>query len=411
MTLSLLRVDTYFSVYVDPRDRWATPITRVNATYPAPWSLEAALRLQRALSCDVTDLQETLRPIVITRHPHWSPVDGLNQCSDCEDIGEDFTYVLSLPVCDSCRDNYFYCSGCEDYTTSETYWVDDIGSDLCDACRSDLPWCDECDTRVSHDHDCPNAETQCDCEAPRQSFTFAGLTPDTPHAVSLPEGVLSDEGRAAIRSYLYGHGPANASYLVEDLEPVWMTKRGTFAKRLGSAAHKAGITLSPELLSEVGNLFRAHSGGSDVRIDVTRDFSKGADYFYNSDSCWFNGGEYAPSLCWLKASSGIGLRTIGRNEWDVHGRAWVLPVTVDADGRFASCHENDADAWVVFNGYGDLEGYAGARIVAALTRLSYTKVSLHVSGAYVNGESGYLVGSPELVATRPEVEIREFSRC
>jgi hypothetical protein len=59
-----------------------------------------------------------------------------------------------------------------------------------------------------------------------------------------------------------------------------------------------------------------------------------------------------------------------------------------------------AHAFMVFNGYGNLSGYAPARILAHMAGMTYRKVtftrSMDNGEMYVNGDAGYLVAAEEL---------------
>ena len=54
------------------------------------------------------------------------------------------------------------------------------------------------------------------------------------------------------------------------------------------------------------------------------------------------------------------------------------------------------DAYIVFNGYGELSGYAGARIVASMNGMTYRKIDFSAEPMYVNNASGYLVAPEEI---------------
>jgi len=77
------------------------------------------------------------------------------------------------------------------------------------------------------------------------------------------------------------------------------------------------------------------------------------------------------------------------------GRAWIQPL--DENLEPISDLDN-AVAYLVYNGYGDLEGYVGTRIVAYMTSKSYRKIGLNIYGQFVNGDSGYLVADEAICA-------------
>jgi hypothetical protein len=294
-------------------------------------------------------------------HDDWySGIDGERYCGLC--------YSDTFTSCDECGDEI---------------WRDD--SHYADWCE--LVMCASCY------HDAESERNGCTCEAPNMRFRFpangAGtVCQDERLDVTLPSGTISDEGLAEIR-YLVTRDlecPLGIDHIWGDLGDQWQGKRGNYTRRLSSALHKAGgYKLSAEALSKVGNIARQHSSdGSEWAIEFTRDLNLPAEDFYHEDSCWWQ--SYSKSRCALKNWGGIGMRTFG--EWGgVEGRAWVQPL--DADMRPTHDAAN-AHAYVVYNGYGDLSGYAAARIVAHLTGRTYRKVGFSADPQYVNA-GGYLI--------------------
>jgi hypothetical protein len=238
----------------------------------------------------------------------------------------------------------------------------------------------------------------------------------------LAQGVVSDEGVQEIRTYLHKRSRALfrdsgalvwtpeyketlqslaevfslAGQLAHSLDQRAVTREGTFVKRLGKALYKHdGSKLPADALSQVGNYVGAHSRGSDVSVELTRDFNLGAEAFYHEDSCWYSNGDYAKSLCALKSNHGIGLRSFS-NQWNVSGRAWILPVSIDSASR--AVPSTTPNAYIVFNGYGDLDGYSGARVVSQLTGMTYKRISFNVDAMYINNDSGYLVAPEDIAA-------------
>jgi hypothetical protein len=62
-----------------------------------------------------------------------------------------------------------------------------------------------------------------------------------------------------------------------------------------------------------------------------------------------------------------------------------------------------ADGFVIFNGYGDLEEFAPARIMCEITGLPYKKINFDggseddsEDAMYINNESGYLIAEDSL---------------
>ena len=131
--------------------------------------------------------------------------------------------------------------------------------------------------------------------------------------------------------------------------------------------------------------------------------------------------------------SAFGMRTfkteVGYNNVEyrnVTGRAWVMPLKLTGKNQPGPRDPNlcsdpvccpppepvagapalaptfdtmTPDAFIVFNGYGDLSGYGPARIMAHMAGMTYRKVAFTCSPMYVNGEQGYLV-APEALAEK-----------
>lgn len=237
--------------------------------------------------------------------------------------------------------------------------------------------------------------THC-CVSPMRKFQIphgdGTLANEKRASVSLPAGTISTEGIDTITNYIYRYGMYSlaqdvARYLLGD---QWVTERGNFAKRLRQWAHeKHGTKLGENLLSEVGNIARTHSAGVDLRVAVTRNLNLPARSFVNDDSCWWQP-DYRESRCAFKTNGGFGLRSFARG---VGGRAWVFPV----DGYNRPIFDTlNAAGFVVFNGYGNLEGVTGARVMAHITGMTYQRIGFRVhldgeEGMQINGYSGYLL--------------------
>lgn len=303
------------------------------------------------------------------------------QCYDCDDLVSDFSFVNGDDcVCRRCLDNnYGYCDECE------TYYHHDSSD---------------------HDHD----DSDCDCSPPVIGFAMPNgdetLRNDTRIRVSLPAGFLDDEGVGRVKDYLRREGEYDAARLVEGLGREWQTSEGNLTKRLSRALYKHnGGKLTPTMLSAVGNIASEHSRGSDFHIEITRDLNMSPGDFAHEGSCWW--GEYNAGRCALKTNGGFGLRTFHAEYDDVAGRAWVMPLRVTPTGNLIPTFDAEgADAFVVFNGYGELEGYNPARIVAHLAGMTYRKIGFSASHMWVNNDSAYLVGSEDIVQPHTDGSLR-----
>jgi hypothetical protein len=331
-------------------------------------------------------------------------------CGRCSTIvRDDDSYSTyggnSDSVCNRCyEDHYSTCERCEDVVrcddmntlSGDYYW--------CDNCRDYAAhWCDDCDSYVRDDDDCdhePDPSAGCShggCEAPHLDFHFLAngdgtVGNDERLTVELPAGAISDEGIFAITQVVWAAVTGDARYGVErivgGLEPVWQTKQGNFTRRLSSALYKEHKAKLPaETISEVGNIAKAHTlTTSTWNIEFTRDLNQSASEFSNDESCWWQ--SYAYSRCALKSWGGLAIRTFADEYGYLTGRAWVQPLNSDMQPTHDALN---AFAFVVYNGYESLEGYAAVRILAHLTGRTYRKVALSINGQYVNNNSGYLV--------------------
>lgn len=306
-----------------------------------------------------------------------------------------------MDVCDSCLNSWTQCSGCDDHYSPDDMCGTLGGNLVCESCRdSDYSYCEDCDGYYpdddgeSHDH---HGDDGC-CESPQREFTIRNdgespLKNDTRVTVTLPKGVISPEGIKEIRYYLQDKSYYDVSYDLGKLDARWQTKEGNFTRRLSSLAYKTyGTKLPPEVLSKVGCIARDHSGQVDTEIEVTRDLNQPAGYFYHSDSCWW--GSYSESRCALKTSGGFGMLSFWND--DVSGRAWVMPLRLRDGKLYPTFDTVTPDAFVVFNGYGDLNGYTAARIMAHMSGWTYRKIDFECRPMYVNS-GGYLI-APENIA-------------
>lgn len=350
---------------------------------------------------------------------------NIEWCENCEEPTDGATAVLvsggDAYACQSCYDSdYRSCDDCGDVTHYENFSYTLSGESVCDSCRDNsYSYCEECD---GYYHDSDSGEHShggCDCGPPSLSVTMRNgdsvLTEDERVSVSLPAGVISDEGMSQIANLVRNHYYSlsadtdeaaeergkwwTLSYDVPTMDAQWQTKEGNFTKRLSKLAHKSyALKFPADLLTKVGNIARDNSNGSDIAVELTRDLNLPAEDFYHEDSCWWQ--SYSESRCALKTNGGIGMRTFGGyggNE--VTGRAWIMPLRVTGeDGALRPTFDaRTADAYMVFNGYGDLSGYTPARVVAGMAGMTYRKVGFDCSPMYVNNGSGYLVASEEVI--------------
>lgn len=400
----------------DGRDKDGTPrknILSSDLDLPGIWQ-EFAGTQRRFL--------EHLREITITP----DDIDDVTFCWQCgiPNWEEETSAVRgdnNTRVCEACSNDFVECVQCGDlYPESETQ--ETLGEDtVCDGCRENsYQWCEDCngwyptDDEAEHTHSSDDNSARC-CISPQRKFTLRNdgcepLANDTRTEITLPAGTISTEGLDAISSYLRHEsnntrrsdcGRATKLYdLAYDLSPLgdlWQTKTGNYAKRLSSYAYKQyALKLTPEIMSQVGVIAREHSNPVSVTIAATRDLNLSAADFYHDDSCWWQ--SYSYSRCTLKTNGGFGLRSFTARG-TVSGRAWVMPLRQDPRGRLAPTFDTiTPDAFIVFNGYGELSGYTAPRLLAHMAGYTYRKVGFDCESMYINA-GGYLV-APEDIAQK-----------
>ena len=373
-------------------------------TYPVPFTLQDAY--DEATAQDVDD--ETFRTEaerILSRTVYT--------CEDCDQLSfeDDGTYVYDGDrfVCASCWDNYSSCDSCGYTAYSDSFRYVPNEGDYCESCFNDqFRYCEDCDEYVRADGHDDHEPENCECDAPHLHFTFPAnghgtIAQDERLTVTLPAGAISPEGIQAIIATVHeateGLSCGYVADVVTALEPTWQTARGNFTRRLSSALYKAHkVKLLPATISAIGNVAREHSSSdSSYDVEVTRNLNLPAEDFYHEDSCWWQ--SYSAGRCALKNWGGLGIRTFD-DHGTVTGRAWVLPLTED----LRPTHDTMTPAaYVVYNGYGNLEGYVATRIVAYLAGMTYRKVSLTLRPMFVNGSKGYLVSTEETCQSTPEV--------
>jgi hypothetical protein len=341
---------------------------------------------------------------------HDDPEDcprALIECGEC-DTEHERDGDCPREWCDNCdafhdRDRWgniecpgWYCESCEEH------------HDYGDECP--YPYCEDCGEHHGEYDGCPAG---CDCTSPRLSFTIrndgeAPLASDTRTEIGLPADEISDTGLAEIRACLLrawrdsGHDYRDcnvelhslANSFADALGCQWQTRQGNYTKRLSRHAYQnhGGLKLSQEVMSEIGTIARDHSKASAFEIDVTRDLNRPAEDFYHDGSCWW--GSYSESRCALKSNGGFGLRSFQGQS--VSGRAWVMPLRKESGGLVPTLDTMTPDAFIVFNGYGDLAGYAPARIMAGMAGWTYKKISFSCDPMYINA-GGYLVAPEHII--------------
>lgn len=369
----------------------------------------------------------TTQPDLVTEQIRW--------CQDCSVPADKATMTVVNESEDNAYDDDVYrvCATCARYwnlcdrescSRQSRYRVHVNDEMWCEDCRDEFAdYCDACGIYYfsTSGHRCTYG---CGCDSPVLEFQLRNdgqgmLSNDTRTSVSMAAGEISEEGLAAIRNAIYtvsNHNYAVARTngekeeamkfwsLCRDLEPLgnkWQAKQGNYTKRLSSHAYKKhGLKLPASLISQVGTLARDHSAGVDFDVEFTRDLNMAPDKYAHSDSCWWQ--SYYRSRCTLKSNGGLGMRTFN-SQGECDGRAWIMPMKKSPTHTYPhrivpTFNTEDPDAFVVFNGYGRLNGYSAARIMSHMAGMTYRKVTFSCDPMYVNGDSGYLI-APEDLAT------------
>lgn len=366
------------------------------------------------------------------------------RCNDCTSVvlEHEAADYQGDPVCESCQEDYYLCYDCNVMThRDDTSYLDRLDRIVCGSCSCHYYWCENCE--CYSDEPCTECSEGCECWPAQPRFRFpangAGTVGnDERLTVTLPKGIISEAGIAAITKAVVAALPTGLAYreaserylaasttlgvrdaflkasaahtaatknvhkAIESVGDEWQGKRGNYPKRLASALHKLGVKLAPATISEVGNLARQYSDDtSEYHIEFTRDLNQSADYFYHEDSCWWQ--SYANSRCALKNWGGLAMRTFeteDSDQDDPSGRVFLFPL--DEDFKPTQNTET-AHAYMVFNAYGALGGYSSARIIAHLAGKTYRKVSfgLSIDHGYVNSSAGYLVCDADTIDNAP----------
>jgi hypothetical protein len=313
------------------------------------------------------------------------------------------------PACDRCLQRCSRCQRCNAYLwpgrevifTAGPLDPRQIGPLCVPCCELDYEMCHVCRRwypRAEH-HDMAH---RCQCVARHPQFRFrlhggGWVGSDTRFAVTQPAGRIGDPGLEEIHRLMLNVHGSTIAQMVYLVDSEWQLRDGNYSKRLARAVYKQYLVkMEPDVLARVGAIAKEHAGASTAwYLEFTRDLNGPVTAYANPKSCWWGG--FSRSRCTMKENGGLGLRSYDSMEVATdrpNGRVWILPidarmnVTEDVEG---------ASGFALFNGYGRLQGYAPARIIAQMCEMTYRKVSIlagdnHI--LYVNQQQGYLVSDP-----------------
>lgn len=422
---------------------------------------EDGLTLEQTRALVIEGEHDNLIECGYLRHPGNVVSDGTDShtvdeetwCDACFDVALEQGTIHNCYHCEDwfsegmtpTEEGHDYCEGCSD---RHTFW--------CEIC--------EVHSEQSHDHDHDESDesTYC-CEAPMQEFTLPVYEGAALYDTLVSE--QSDTGPAVAQPLIYSDSMYDVSvlgnYLRDDSYSVIYTMlndillsdyplpidesplnwqgvparmnhalnrvvmqafrgvdrtykpegQAVYAKRLRSAIYNAtkesfgadgAVGLTPAQMSDIGTIARKGSDPLELQIAVTRDLNQSRSEFGNASSCWWS--DYSHSRCTLKSNGGFGIRSFGYNAYGnrrVTGRAWVLPCKVDLNGVVRPTF-GTPEAYVVFNGYGDLEEETGAQALAHVLGLSATMRTyiFPPHRMYVNGETARIVATAETLKRR-----------
>lgn len=217
--------------------------------------------------------------------------------------------------------------------------------------------------------------------------------------------------------------------VMEHVEPTWITKRGTYPKRLAKALRRRGYAATPALLGAIGQAAADNTSRTDeywFQIDTHfTDSASGFPYqcgeHGDDGSCFHAGGQHDHAPYDIEKTGGMLLRTfepatVGHGYYYEYipgetaqyyagiARCFLLPCTYYAG-------DEEHEGLVMINGYCQ-PGYSHdllhlARLVATAEGLAYRKVAVNDvwDQIYVNGDSGYLLGEWERIHNVQAVDI------
>ena len=407
--------------------------------------------------------------------------DGNTYCDECARTCEECDNVVCESdtqwledsercVCDSCYESLtFRCYECRercesnDGENSRTLWN---GEEVCESCYENGYFtCEDCgeaypDSRAAstahgwYCSDCRNGRSECSGKS--TDFAVFGFQAEQRHTLGEVAAELTWRGERLIEAAC-ACACDGAAFTVtrSDWDAIGresVNRAGKFAKRFAKHFKQVhGIKLDTlkyryskrvavkdadgnvkrdgerivyqdkqvtmSLAEYIANAAAENSAAvAPCTFSLTREFERGADYFVNGDSCWFEGGSYGQSLCRLKAARGFAFVTFGERGYSPERRAWGIPVEV-RDGDVSPCHERDANAVLLLNGYSRVSDSNPETMCAALAAQAFDMVSKRVywnpDGMYVNDGSAYIIGRASDVAdvTHVDFECRRDCHC
>lgn len=435
-TLWLISMEDTYSIYETPEggEVWLRHTDGAEVTEFARLDFDKERREWEATKgvYDPTGFINLLRTKVVDPDVVTASVLTCGECSRSH-LREASTEVVGgAMICTACIGDYSPCTVCNQMD-SELVDTED-GQSVCRTCRRDYLHCGRCAVWYHPDAEGHRHDGSDCCKSPAESFTIRNdgkdpLPENTRVVVGLGAGTLSSEGVAEIArgivkwvkynpdevgnwrdSLSDGYKIWECTNYLSELGEKWQTKEGNYPKRFSRLAYKRHkIKVPPGLISEIGNIGALHSKGADYHVETTRYFDGRPAEYAQAGSCWWQ--SYWHCRCMLKSNGGFGIRTFaGADSTEVVGRAWAMPLRLTADVLTPTFDTMSPDAFIVFNGYGNLVQYTAPRILAHMAGMSYKALDLGIEcvdkAMYLNAGSGYIVAPEEIIAAHPMLRLR-----
>lgn len=225
--------------------------------------------------------------------------------------------------------------------------------------------------------------------------------------IKMPVNGISEEGIIEVQNFLRDEGLPRIDRHAVDFEWLWVTKRGTFPKRLARFMKKThDRELTQKQLSDVGTLAARHcEKNQSITYDITNRFDWNAGAFGDHGSCFWTDNSAAKDV--MMDNGAFALRVYKNETGNGCGRCWILPCskqvikTICYNGRLKS-YELSADTFALINGY-HLNGKTlvyFARLFAFIHGLSYKQIDLRNNGScsgmlYINSGTAFISGMPD----------------
>ena len=166
---------------------------------------------------------------------------------------------------------------------------------------------------------------------------------DKKYTLNIDEGLVSNLGKGAIADYLQDNNLPTTVLLSQQWCWNWVVQngkvRGKLPKRLARAfSARFDIKLTPEQMSEIGNIARAHIlPPNKYTFDFTNNFSWEAGDFGDFGSCFWGNNYLAKEV--LRNQGALAIRLYDALGYAGTSRAWLYQLS--------------NKEWLLFNSYGD----------------------------------------------------------